>query len=203
MVEPKADIFADNALMQRARRLNGRYLVGQRRKCGEDATKHCHRVAVGVYELGADYLSAEDLERASLAGELHDVIEDGAEWANKSALEAVRAEIIVELEAGVLQLVEGVTVDPRLAPKTRFAEFQTRVVTWGIAECLIKWVDIIDNAHTRYVYAVSCRVEWEQYAEDMLRNLIPRRLRELGWQGELPPAHLPPNVDFTSAPAAS
>lgn len=188
-------------LVEKAGRLVARYLNGQARACGETSIDHCLRVERRVAVLGVTHLDAECLVRARLIARLHDLIEDGANWDDSAALEALRAEIGGEFGIEILSDVEEITVDQRLAPQAQFDEFRRRVARWSVEICLAKWADIEDNARTRYVYNETYRAQWEAYATDMWRDLIPARLRELGWCGSLPPAHLPLCVMSEPQPA--
>lgn len=182
----------DFSSCDRALRLIERYLGQQRRDCGETAVDHCRRVGERVRELGRGYLNSSDLAEAALAGVLHDLVEDGVSWNDVEALAALRLEIQNEFGVEVLSIVEEVTADQRLGPEEQFGTFRERAPNWSLKACLVKWADIEDNAPTRHMYNATYRDIWEGYAIDMLRTLIPARLRELGWVGPLPPAHLPP-----------
>lgn len=182
----------DITLFDRALQLVERYVGHKRRCCGETDVEHCRRVGERVRELGRGHLDHADLEQVAVAGVLHDLVEDGVSWNDVEALAALRLEIQHEFGITFLIIVEEVTVDQRLGPAEQFDTFRTRTPIWSLGACLVKWADIEDNAPTRHMYNATYLDLWEAYATDMLRTLIPARLRQLKWEGPLPPAHLPP-----------
>lgn len=180
-----------NSPIDLARRLNARYLGQQTRRSGEPTVEHCHRVEQRFAKLAAGHLTAEEIMEGRCAAELHDAVEDAANWNDPEALARVRAEIQTQLGIAVLGLVEDVTVDPRLSIPERAGVFLERVVQWSLRACLVKWADLEDNAPTRDRLGATPRAEWEAYATVMLCERIPERLYAFSWQGELPPLTLP------------
>lgn len=179
-------------LRERAKEMAQR-LMTEPRNCGETAADHCLRVGDCVATL-ARPLDEPLCTYAVCAGYLHDVLEDTVDPTDPASYERRAGEIREAFGPEVLRIVEAVTVNQLLKPEVQLATFTRRAEDeFREPECLVKLADLLDNWPTRNTHLEPHRSLWETYARAMINELIPARLRFLGWLGVNPIRPLTPS----------